>query len=63
MTSAGPRPRRCFVPGAVDRPGNVPREERQVDADGIVTRQVLEPPREKGLEREMSPVLLPDEND
>ena len=53
----------CFVPGAVDRPGNVPRQERQIDADGIVARQVLEPPREKGLQREMSPVLLPDEND
>ena len=51
------------MPGAVERPGNVSSEERQIDVDGIVTRQVFEATCEKGLQREMSPVLLPDEND
>ena len=53
---------RRLVPGAADRAREILRANRVVDPDRVVARKPLEPSREERLVREMTAILLPDED-
>ena len=63
MTSAGPACGRRLVPGAADGAGQVLGANRLVDPDGILACKTLEPAGEKRLVREVTAILLADEDD
>ena len=63
MTIAGPLRGHGFVVRAADRPGEILRANRLVDPDRILARERAQPSRQERLVREMTTILLTDEDD